>query len=121
VKGIQSTQNSHLIYNFLSYHYISPSYFSFISSLSSIIVPKNVQKALDHLGWRQTMIVKMQALEKSGTWELVSFPLGKKTVADGFVLLKSRLMVRLINLRLGWLPKTTLRFMALIIMTPSLL
>lgn len=52
------TRNSHPIYNFLSYHRISP-YFSFVSSLSSITIPKNVQEALDHPGWRQAMIVEM--------------------------------------------------------------
>ena len=32
-KGTRSTQNSHSIYNFLSYHRISPSYFSYVSCL----------------------------------------------------------------------------------------
>ena len=53
-KGIRSTRNCHPIYNFeLSLH------ISFVSSLSSITIPKNVQETLDHLGWRQAMIVEM--------------------------------------------------------------
>ncbi|RDX74492.1 Copia protein, partial [Mucuna pruriens] len=57
-KGIRSTRNPHPIY--LSYHlYLLP---------------------LDHLGWRQAM-----ALEQSGTWKLVSVPLGKKVVGCRWV------------------------------------
>jgi len=48
-KGIRSTRNPHLVY--LSYHRLSPSYFSFVSSLSSIIVPRNVCEALAHPRW----------------------------------------------------------------------
>ncbi|RDX67894.1 hypothetical protein CR513_53177, partial [Mucuna pruriens] len=39
----------------------------------------------DHPGWRQTMEVEMQALEQSGTWELVSLPSGKKAVGCRWV------------------------------------
>ncbi|RDX85259.1 hypothetical protein CR513_33579, partial [Mucuna pruriens] len=74
-QGIRSTCNPHPIY--LSYHRLSPSYFSFVSSVSSITIPKSVCEALNHPGWRQAMIVEMQALEQSGTWELVSLPSSK--------------------------------------------
>ena len=84
-KGIRSTRNSHPIYNFLSYHCLSPPYFSFVSSLSTIKVPNNVDEALGHPGWRQAMIDEMQALEHSGTWELVSLPPGKKPVGCRWV------------------------------------
>ena len=79
-KGTQSTRNSHPIYNFLSYHWLSPSYYSFVFSLSSLTVPNNIHEALDHPGWRQAMIDEMQALENNGTWELVPLPPGKKTI-----------------------------------------
>ena len=68
------------LFTILSYHCISPIYFSFVSSLSSITIPKNVQEALDHPSWRQAMIVEMQALENSGTWDLVPVPPRKKTI-----------------------------------------
>jgi len=32
---------------------------------------KNVNEALDHLGWQQAMIAEMQALDHNSTWELV--------------------------------------------------
>lgn len=68
------------IYDFLSYHRLSPSCFSFISALSSISTLKNVYKALDYLGWEHAIIVEMQALEYSGTWQLVPLPPGKQVV-----------------------------------------
>ncbi|RDX91036.1 hypothetical protein CR513_27038, partial [Mucuna pruriens] len=82
-KGIHSTRNLHPIY--LSYHHLSPLYFSFVSSISSITIPKFVCKSLNHPGWRQAMIVKMQVLEQSGTWELTSLPLSKKAVGCRWV------------------------------------
>ena len=84
-KGIRSTRNPHPIYNFLSYHRLSPSFYSFVSSLSSVSIPKNLCEALDHPGWRQAMIDEMQALEHNGTWELVPLPPGKKPVGCRWV------------------------------------
>ena len=51
-KGTRSTRNSHPIYNFLSYHRLSPTYTSFVFSLSSLTIPSTVHEALDHPGWR---------------------------------------------------------------------
>jgi len=31
--------------------------------LSCLNIPKNVNKALDHVGWQHAMIIEMQALE----------------------------------------------------------
>ena len=53
--------------------------------MSCLIVPNNIREALDHPGWRQTMIDEMQALESNGTWELVPLPPGKKTVGCRWV------------------------------------
>ena len=50
-KGTRSTRNPYPIYNFLSYHRLSSSYHSFVSSLSSVSLPKNLCEALDHPGW----------------------------------------------------------------------
>ncbi|RDX94967.1 putative mitochondrial protein, partial [Mucuna pruriens] len=52
---------------------------------SDIDWPIALRKALNHPGWRQAMIVEMQALEQSGTWELVSLPSGKKAVGCRWV------------------------------------
>ena len=45
-KGTRSTRNPYLIYNLLSYHRLSSSYHSFVSSLSSVSLPKNLCEAL---------------------------------------------------------------------------
>ena len=50
-KGTRSTRNPHPIYNFLSYHRLSPSYGSFVFSLSYLTIPSTVREALDHPGW----------------------------------------------------------------------
>jgi len=42
---------------------LSPYYFSFISYVSSITIPKNVTEALDHPGWQEAMVIEMQALK----------------------------------------------------------
>jgi len=55
-------------------------YYSSIPSISSITIPKNVKETLDHPGWQQAIIAKMQALEQNGTWELIPLPSGKKRV-----------------------------------------
>ena len=80
--------------------------------MSSVIIPKSVNEALDHPGWRQAMIAEMQALESNHTWELVPLPSGKKAVGCRWVYA--------IKVGPDWLQKGTLRFMALTIVTPSL-
>ena len=49
-KGNHSTRNPHPIYNFLSYHRLSSSYSAFVSTLSSISLPKSTSEALSHPG-----------------------------------------------------------------------
>ena len=84
-KGIQSTQNTNPHYIFLSYHRLSSPHNAFVSSLSSVSIPKTTGEALSHSGWRQAMVGEMFALHKSGTWELVSLPAGKSTVGCRWV------------------------------------
>ncbi|XAR64986.1 Phospholipid-translocating ATPase [Bertholletia excelsa] len=69
-KGTRFTRNPYLIYNFLSFHCLSPVYYAFVSSLSSVSIPKNFGEALCHLGWRQAMIDERLDLEHSGMWDL---------------------------------------------------
>ena len=76
-KGNRSTSNPHLIYNFLSYHRLSSPYSAFVSTISSISLPKNTNEALSHPGWRQAMVDEMAALHSTGTWDIVVLPFGK--------------------------------------------
>ena len=51
-KGNRSTSNPHPIYNFLSYHRLSSPYSAFVSATSFVSLPKNINEALSHPGWR---------------------------------------------------------------------
>jgi hypothetical protein len=104
-KGVRSC-TQHPISQFVSYDRLSPSYHAFVSSLSSISIPKNWQDAFIIPKWKGAMVEEMTALKKNGTWELVSLPEGKKPVgckwvfavkqnADGTV---ERYKARLVNL-----------------------
>ncbi|KAL6323247.1 hypothetical protein AAG906_029254 [Vitis piasezkii] len=84
-KSNRSTRNPHPIYNFLSYHRLSSSYSTFVSTLSSVSLLKSTSEALSHPGWRQAMVDEMAALHSNGTWDLVSLPPGKSTVGCRWV------------------------------------
>lgn len=68
------------ISNYVSSHKLSRSYKSFVSQLSSISIPSNVQEALADPKWTKAMVEEMAALEKNNTWDIVTLPSGKKTV-----------------------------------------
>ena len=84
-KGTCFTSNSHSVYNFLSFHRLSLSYFVFVSTLSFVSTPKNTSEALSHLGWKQAMVDEMDALYSNGTWEIVALPLSKFPVGCHWV------------------------------------
>ena len=84
-KGTRSSRNPHPIYNFLTYHRLSSSYSVFISTLSSISLPKTMHEALSHPGWKQAMVEEMAALHSTGIWDLVTLPAGKSPVGCRWV------------------------------------
>ncbi|PHT76148.1 hypothetical protein T459_19670 [Capsicum annuum] len=84
-KGIRSTHYANPHYTFLSYHRLSSPHYAFVSSLSSISIPKITGEALSHSGWKQAMIDEISALHTSGTWELVSLPVGKSMIGCRWV------------------------------------
>ena len=57
----------------------------FVHKLPSHHVPSRVQEALLDSKWSQAIKAKMEALEKSKTWDLVPLPKGKKTVGCRWV------------------------------------
>jgi len=66
-KSTRPTRNPHPIYNFFSYHRLSSPLSAFLSSLSSVSIPKTVNEALSDPRWRQAMIDEMIALHSNGT------------------------------------------------------
>ena len=79
-KGTRSSRNLHPIYNFLSYQFLSSQYSTFISTVSSVSLPKIVHEALSHPCWKQAMVEEMATLHSTGTWDLVTLPVGKSPV-----------------------------------------
>lgn len=59
--------NPQPIYTCLSYHHLSLAHSAFVSSLSSVFIPKTTIGTLSH----QAMIKEVSALHSRGTWELV--------------------------------------------------
>ena len=53
---------------------------AFIAFLDSILLPNTFQEALSHLGWRSVMRKEMDALNGNGTWNLVHYLLGRKSL-----------------------------------------
>ena len=61
-KGTHSSRNPHPIYNFLTNHRLSSPNSAFISTLSSVSLPKTVHEALSHPSLKQTMLEEMATL-----------------------------------------------------------
>ena len=58
----------------MSYDKFSVTFRVFTTNPSTIEVSKMVQEALEDEKWRKAVMEEMKALEKKGTWELVSLP-----------------------------------------------
>ncbi|KAH9796154.1 retrovirus-related pol polyprotein from transposon RE1 [Citrus sinensis] len=83
-KGIRSCAQ-YPISNYVTYDRLSPSLRAFVTNLSGVQIPKNIQEALEDSKWRQAVIEEMSALEQMGTWELVQKPEGKVPVGCKWV------------------------------------
>jgi len=96
-KGICYTRNPSPYYTTLSYHRLSQPFYTFLSSISFVSIPKTVGDVLSHPSWCQAMFDKISSLQNSGTWELTPLPSEKSVVGlDEFLLLKLVLMALLI-------------------------
>lgn len=49
--------------NFIAYDRLSPASSSLIASLDLIFIPKIVEEALNHSGWNDAMLEKVDALD----------------------------------------------------------
>lgn len=64
------------------YPYLS----AFVSSLSSVFIPKTTSEALSHPSWCQVMLEEIDTLTLNGTWDLVPLRLGKTYVGLSMII-----------------------------------
>uniref|UniRef100_A0A2N9GQ49 Reverse transcriptase Ty1/copia-type domain-containing protein n=1 Tax=Fagus sylvatica TaxID=28930 RepID=A0A2N9GQ49_FAGSY len=84
-KGIR-TCTKYPIAKYISYQRLSNNHRAFISNISHVVVvPRNIQEALDDPNWKLAVLEEMNALRKNGTWELVDLPRDKKIVGCKWV------------------------------------
>ena len=58
---------------------ISNNYRAFTINISKLVVPRNIQEALDEPSWKLAVFEEMNALKKNGTWEAINLPREKKS------------------------------------------
>lgn len=75
-----SSKVKYLINHYMSTHRLSQKNQAFVSQLSSVSIPNNVQEALSDPRWKAAMNEEMASLQKNQTWELVERPKEKKPV-----------------------------------------
>ncbi|RVW25032.1 putative mitochondrial protein [Vitis vinifera] len=75
----------HPIVQYISYSNLSDNYRAFTTNISKLVVPRNIQEALDEPSWKLAVFEEMNALKKNGTWEVVDLPREKKVVGCKWV------------------------------------
>ncbi|KAL0402248.1 UNVERIFIED_CONTAM: Retrovirus-related Pol polyprotein from transposon RE2 [Sesamum latifolium] len=60
----------------------APAHISFVAQLSSVQEPRSYLQACRDEKWIEAMQQELQALERTGTWEITSLPTGKKTIGS---------------------------------------
>jgi len=73
------------IHNYLSYHSLSSSFQTIISSINSNHEPRSYKEASKSACWQFSMQAKLKALTTNNTWILTPLPSGKKTIGCKWV------------------------------------
>lgn len=68
------------LHYFINHSNLSPSYSSFIASITAVPEPATYEHASAYSEWRAAMDVELSALQANGTWSLVPLPPGKTTI-----------------------------------------
>jgi len=61
----------------LSYNKLSPSYKSFVMSISSHVEPNTYTETVKYDCWRKIVQCEISALESNQTWEIILLPKNK--------------------------------------------
>ena len=64
----------HPMAKYISYDTLSENYRAFTTNISELVIPRNIQEALDEPSWKLVVFEEMNALKKNGTWEVVDLP-----------------------------------------------
>ena len=62
----------------MSYNALYAKCRAFTTNIDRIQIPKNIQETLEIPEWRETVMEEIRALEKNGTWEVMTLLRGKK-------------------------------------------
>lgn len=54
---------------------MSPSFSTFITALTGIEIPGNIEEALADPKWKEAVLEEMGALGRNHTWEVVELPM----------------------------------------------
>lgn len=73
-----TTKPQYPLANYLSFKHFSTTHKAFLISLNTTTTPSSLSETLTDRKWKQAMDLKIEALEKNSTWELVTLPNGKK-------------------------------------------
>lgn len=84
MKGMRSCTR-YSISDFLGYAHLSPSMKALLTQITKEKIPESFQQAWHDTNWKKAVLEEMNALEKTGTWEIIDRPKGKKTVGCKWV------------------------------------
>lgn len=76
---------SHPVSSFLSYSNLSPSYLSFINSITKFLIPTTFAEAKDSKEWCDAVDKEIGAMEYIDTWAITTLPPGKISVGCGWI------------------------------------
>lgn len=85
VTNVSDSFHPHSLSNYISYDHLSSTYQAYLSGMYVDIEPNTYEEAVQDKRWIEAMKQEIAALESNGTWEIMSFPPGKKAIGCKWV------------------------------------
>ncbi|XP_062114469.1 uncharacterized protein LOC133825558 [Humulus lupulus] len=83
-KGTRSC-TQYPISKFISYSKLSSPFKAFTSNLPNVVIPRNIEEALDSPQWKAAVLEEIRAPKHNGMWKLVELPPDKKVIGCKWV------------------------------------